>query len=301
MIQFDTIQDAIAAIMHDFGATVLKDTPRFIAILSDYAPNLREAQLRIRAFARVGGISALIERISNNSDYCIILESICIFTVRASNNFDDQLKMVSIIKPLMNVLSPKTLNAPEPFDVFTKGLEYYRRFPKQENIPISLLLFEEAFQTGNIEALLYLSSSFLKGKGVDQDIEKGIWYLSLAVEKQNSKAIIELADYYRKGIYVDKNIPLAISLLKKTSEPNAMYLLGEIYRDNYEYDTAFKYNLIAAEGNNVYAQYNTALAYAIGQGIKRDVQEAKRWLRSAASLGHSDARRKLEELGEKWD
>ena len=68
-----------------------------------------------------------------------------------------------------------------------------------------------------------------------------------------------------------------------------------------EYEKAFEYYLKGAEGNHVYAQYSVALAFATGQGIKRDMQEAKKWLRSAASLGHGEARHKLEELGEKWD
>lgn len=78
-------------------------------------------------------------------------------------------------------------------------------------------------------------------------------------------------------------------------------MLGEIFRENAEYEKAFNYYLKGAKSNHVYAQFSVALAFATGQGVKRDMQEAKRWLKSAASLGHGEAQHKLKELGEKWD
>lgn len=106
-----------------------------------------------------------------------------------------------------------------------------------------------------------------------------------------------MVGYLWKEINTEKNIPYAVTLLKSIEDPNAMFMLGEIYKGNIEYEKAFDCYLMAAERNHVYAQYDTALAYVTGQGTKRDIREAKKWLRSAASLGHSEARKKLERNG----
>ncbi len=300
MIQYNTIQDAMVALKQRFGIEMFYDTSRFIAILSDYAPNLLEAQKPIRAFARAGGINSLLKAIETHRQYLSIMETICVSVVSATDIFDDQVEMMSIIRTLPKVFDQSIDEKVDSFSVYNKGLEVYRRFPKEKNIPVSLLLFEEAWEKGCIEALLYISSSFLKGKGVNQDINKGIHYLELAADKNNTKAIIEFAGYLSKGVFVEKDLPRAISLLKRTDDSNALYLLSGIYRENYEHSNAFKYALAAAEKNHVYAQYDTALAYAIGQGTRRDIAEAKKWLRAAALLGHEGARKKLEELGETW-
>ena len=146
-----------------------------------------------------------------------------------------------------------------------------------------------------------MSSAYLKGKGIRQNMEKGMRYLELASESGNVKASLDLAEHLWKGISIDKDLQRAVAVLKKLNDSNAYYMLGEIFRENAEYEKAFEYYSKGAENNHVYAQYAVALAYATGQGTKRDMREAKKWLHASASLGHSEARKKLEELNERWD
>ena len=163
-----------------------------------------------------------------------------------------------------------------------------------------MLLLEEAWNLGSKDALLYLSRSYLKGKGVPVNKKKGMHYLELAAEAGDVRASIEFAEHLWKGTDVAKNLLHAIAILETVNDCNAYYLLGNIYNENKEYDKAFLYYLKASEDNHVYAQFETALAYATGQGVTRDIEEAKRWLKTAAKLGHGEARQKLEELGERW-
>ena len=87
-----------------------------------------------------------------------------------------------------------------------------------------------------------------------------------------------------------------------TNYGTAFAALNEkLSRKQFLNEKAFNYYLKGAKSNHVYAQFSVALAFATGQGVKRDMQEAKRWLKSAASLGHGEAQHKLKELGEKWD
>ena len=45
MTQYNSIEDAILALTQKFSIDIFENTPRFIAILSDYAPNHTSEQL----------------------------------------------------------------------------------------------------------------------------------------------------------------------------------------------------------------------------------------------------------------
>ena len=301
MIQYNNIVDAIVALTQKYGIEIFNSTPRFISLLSDWTPNLPEEQHIIRRFSRANGMIAVAGGITEHKQYTSVLSAICSTAVQASKDDLERHAMVRIAKDILGALDKEYSTPANPKSVFECGMEYYRRPPKEENIPIAILILEDAGQSGFTDALYYISNSYLKGKGIQQDSEKGLQYLELAAKNNNKRAKLELAEYLWKGINVDQDAGRAVSLLKDLDDPNAMYMLGEIFRENAEYTKAFEYYVLAAEKNHVYAQYDTAIAYATGQGTKRNIQEAKRWLHSAASLGHSEARRKLEELGEKWD
>lgn len=301
MNQFNTIEDAVAALTKTYGIGLLAEGPRFIALLSDYAPNHFEPQKYIRAFTRVGGMKALSEDITARRPYATIIGRICSCAVNASADDDCRHEIVNSVKGIPLALDANYSTQVSSKEIYDVGMNYYRSFPKEKNIPIAVLILEEAWRLGSTDALLYISSSYMKGKGIPQNKEKGIHYLELAAKSNNLRATIELAECLWKGNGVEKNLSRAVTLLKSVDDPNAMYLLSEIYKENIEYSKAVDCLIHAAGRNHVYAQYDLAIAYATGQGTKRDIQEAKKWLRSAASLGHNEARRKLGELGEKWD
>ena len=301
MIQYNTIEDAIFAIFQKYGVEVFGNTPHFIALLSDYAPNHIEEQLHIRAFVRNDGITRIINSIKKKESYSSLLASICETAVRLFNDTEIQHSIVENGKKIASMIDIQYSECPDPSSVYAEGLNFFRKFPKDKNVPIAILLFEESLELGCNDALIYLSSTYLKGKGVQKNVEKGMYYLELAAESGNVRAALDLAQFLWKGTDINKDIPRAVSILKGLNDSNAFFMLGEIFHENTEYENAFNYYLKAAENNQVYAQFAVAVAFATGQGVKRDIQEAKKWLRSAASLGHGEARRKLEELGEKWE
>lgn len=301
MTQYNTIEDAILAIIQKYGVEIIDHTPRFIAILSDYAPNHAAEQTLVRAFARASGMAQMMDCIKRKDSYSKLLVTICDKAVQATEDIEQRHAIVNKLKALAAAFDSRYEKYDDPGSVYAEGMNYFRTFPKEKNIPIAVLLFEEAWNLGCTDALLYLSSIYLKGKGVRKDAEKGMHYLELATEAGSIRASIDYAEHLWKGANIDKDIPHAVAVLKKLNDSNAFYMLGEIFKENMEYEKAFEYYLKGSEGNHVYAQYSVALAYATGQGTKRDMQEAKKWLRSAASLGHGEARHKLKELGERWD
>lgn len=300
MIQYRTIEEAIKALTQEHGFDVLEDTPRFIALLSDYAPNLITEQRIIRTLARSNGFIAISMSIKNQEDLSSLLSAVCKSIVIAFQDSDQQQIVLQTVKHITALLDERYAVPVDPDDIYNIGMSYYRRLQKEQNIPVALLLLEEAWNAGNVDSLIYVANSYLKGKGIPQNVKLGIQYLEKASES-NARAAIELAERLWKGDETEKDIPRAVSILKRVNDKNALYILGEIYREGIDYNSAFEYYMKAAEHNHVYAQYAVAVAYATGQGINRNMQEAKRWLKSAAVLGHGDARKKLEELGERWD
>ena len=301
MVTFDSIEEAVAALVGEFGLGVLEDTRRFIALLSDYAPNHHSSQLAFRIFARSGGFVAMAAGVKAKDPQCVVIariaESVVRSAVEDSQKEDLFHSAQTILCSLENVYSAPL----DPSEIHSQGMNYYRRHPKEDNVPVALLLFEQSSRAGFPESTFYIASSFLKGKGVKRDIAKGMYYLEKASDQGSNRAMLELADRLWKGRDVDKDVQRAASILKKLDDPEACFMLGELYRENTEYERAFEAYLLAAEKGHVYAQYSTAIALATGQGAKRDMSEAKKWLKSAASLGHDDARRKLAQLGERWD
>lgn len=301
MTQYNTIADAVFALIQKYGEEVLENTPRFIALLSDYAPNHAEEQLNIRAFARAGGMVKVAGCIAKREGYTSLLSSICEAASKAADEEEHQIAIVESMKKIAAAINSQYAECKDPSSLYAEGMNFFRRFPKETNMPVAILLLEESWKCGCKDSLQYLSSVYLKGKGVRRNVKKGMHYLELASEAGNVKASLDFAEHLWKGDDIEKNLPRAVAVLKKLNDSNAYYMLGEIFRGNAEYGKAFEYYMKGAENNHVYAQYAVALAYATGQGVKRDMQEAKNWLRSAALLGHGDARKKLEELGEKWD
>lgn len=297
MVQYNTIEEAISAVIQENGVQLLRDINKFVALLSDYAPNLVEEQKDVRAFARAGGFQMVLERNPQQKP----LESFVVACQTISRLFDDSKRqnvMLSIVKSLLINIFNISLNTIDAEKYYSEGMKFYRRHPREENMPVALLLLSEAARLGNTDSLFYISNAYLKGKGVPKNSKKGISALEQAADKGSARAGIALAKCFNEGDIVEKDTLRAKEILQSINDPIAQFELAEILNQEGESEKATEYYLRAAEKGNVYAQYAVAIAYATGRGILRDLGEGKKWLRMAAAQGHSEARRKLEELGE---
>lgn len=299
METYGTIDEALTVLLHDWGTDVLCDIARFIALLSDYAPNHEEAQREVRVFVRTGGVESLGEGIREELPPSRLMGLICECAARSEIEHDRKMAIVETTWNALKTTRGKYGESLDPNDLHIEALSYYRRLPREENVPTALLLFQQADKAGSSISAYFIAASYLKGKGVEQDVDTGMRYLELAAKKNDVKAKRELADRLWHGLDTDKDSARAVAILKGMGDPESLYMLAEIYRENIEYEHAFKYYLNAAREGHVYAQYAAALAFATGQGVGRDMNAAKKWLREAAEHGHGEARRKLDELGDR--
>ena len=95
-------------------------------------------------------------------------------------------------------------------------------------------IYKECIETNaDSMAMFKLGSLYLKGKGVEKDIELGLHYLNNAIDGGNSFAKVTLADFYADSTHSRYNITKAIQLykdcIKNDSDSYSMSRLGSIY------------------------------------------------------------------------
>ena len=65
------------------------------------------------------------------------------------------------------------------------------------------------------ESIFKYGYIYEKGIGIEQNYEKAYYYYTLAAETKYIKAMIKLGDWYKIGIFLNRNIDLAINGMKK--------------------------------------------------------------------------------------
>ena len=76
-------------------------------------------------------------------------------------------------------------------------LTFYGKHNVEQDYSISFKFLKIAASVGNDVALNAISYMYLKGLGVPQNFEKGMYYLICSSKKGNSDAQISLSNYYK--------------------------------------------------------------------------------------------------------
>ena len=90
-----------------------------------------------------------------------------------------------------------------------------------------------------------------------------------------------------------KKASLVIALLYASFSVSADFKAGGDAYKKGDYETAFKEFLPLAKGKDHRAMYALGSMYAAGHGVPRDLKEALKWFRKAASHGRPDAQYKI--------
>ena len=142
-------------------------------------------------------------------------------------------------------------------------------------------------------------------------VQKGLYeyavkYYEKAVEGRNVEAMTELADLYRTGTGVTKDMTKALSLLTRAAflgDGRAMNKLGVLYsgEDGVKTDAkkSFEWCRKAAAAGNLEGMYNAAYKYMNGDGVTRNLEAGVDWLIKAAQGGYPPAMYDLAGLYEK--
>lgn len=299
MKEYYELANVLSDILVDEGVSLLKNSKVLIAIISDYAPNLRKEQLLLRKAIRCGlneKMLTAIEQRQNRIDFNLNAGS----SLRTNGFTEEEAQQVlEIAGSALSNVSSNFLVSLSKEQLFEKGLKYYKLMPKKLNVPIAKEYFTEAYAMGDYESGYYVASMFIKGKYIVQDIKLGMTILEDLANKNHAKSQFMYGREILSGINVTKDEEKGLSWLARAANSgliDSQIFLGNYYREN-DFEKAFFWYLKAAEAHEPSSAYEIALAYAMGRGIKRDMKKAKEWLQIAADTGHLEAKKKLEELG----
>ncbi len=171
----------------------------------------------------------------------------------------------------------------------------------KKNYREALQYTRKAVEGGYAPAQFSLGIMYELGHGVSKDLNQAIHWIRKAAEQGYANAQDILASMYEEGRGVDKNIDEALSWYLKAAEQNkpfAWICLGRIYKfHKNDYNQALYCYRRAAELGNSCGQLYLGDMYEEGRGVNKDIEEAVRWYRKAATQGDKDAQRRLENLG----
>ena len=93
--------------------------------------------------------------------------------------------------------------------------------------------------------MLYLGYIYTLDKKITANVEKGIEYLTVAANFNNSDAKCLLGEIYLKGLVVQKDMKKSIHFFKNSADINynklAQYKLGLIYYEQEDFNKALFY------------------------------------------------------------
>jgi len=196
-------------------------------------------------------------------------------------------------------------------------------------------LLRSSAETGNVNAMFNLAYNLDKGIGEEANIEKAIYYYKLASDKQNPDAMCNLGKIYETGRGVPKDIEAAQKCYRSAAmlgNTFGMYNYAVILLEQSSYIEAAKFFKMAADRENVDAQYNYAALiatkavgdlrnfelafqyakmaskshheaqcllgqlYFYGKGTQKNIDIAKQCFQEAADKGSEKAKKLLTEL-----
>ena len=183
---------------------------------------------------------------------------------------------------------------------------------KQEEVPFSTLLSRA--EAGDAEAQVAVGLVYKNGrKDIPVDYFKAYEWFAKAEQQGNSEAMYQIGNMHSNGQigplaynFIENllepriklppiNYSKAIEWYQKASNLNhtgAQNNIGNVYAMKWQngrevrpnYPEAIKYYQKAANNGNGYAMANLMYAYYSGEGVKKDLDEARKWYEKALAL-----------------
>lgn len=146
--------------------------------------------------------------------------------------------------------------------------------------------YEKSAKQGNTDAQCRLANCYADGLGVEKDLIKALWWLTLAHFAM---------DMYPSGIACYQGEAMFDKILEwvgnvvDSNDAESMYNIGRCYATgnlvSRNEEEALKWYLKASEGGCVVAQREYGECLLFGRGVEKDGAKAYTWLQKAADAG----------------
>ena len=142
----------------------------------------------------------------------------------------------------------------------------------------------------NAESSFIMGRIYLKGEGIEENIELGIKYLEESISRGSGEAAQLLGDLFLEGYKekIEKDEPKSIQYYEKAvirGEIDSMIKLGEIYYNKGDANRAKFYYQKASDNQSPIAQYRLSKLY----GEEKKVELQYYYLVKSADLGHVES------------
>jgi TPR repeat protein len=200
----------------------------------------------------------------------------------------------------------KEITASSPYDWvdYYIGLWYQKGWGGEEKKNQAVKWYEKAARKGNTTAMSNLGVCYANGDlGLTQSDTKANELYALAADKGHSQARFILGYSYRLGkgdLAIDFNRCVELWEQSATQgDVDAQASLGEMYRLGsrdgppmtipVDPQLSFRWNLAAANQEDVEAMNNIGFAYHTGRGVEQNDESAFEWSMKAAEKGKQNA------------
>jgi len=161
-------------------------------------------------------------------------------------------------------------------------------------------LWKRAVELGNVDAMARLGFLYSKGDGVKLDNKKAIELYRIAADRGVVQAQYLLGRLLDEVSIAHANTEMAKLEAKPASErregeEDALVTWLNAGRESVS-KQVFRYCRLSAEKGYVPAMLMVGMAHREGQGVERDLDEARRWLERAAAKGNAQAVAALGEM-----
>ncbi len=168
----------------------------------------------------------------------------------------------------------------------------------QQNSVKAIEIYKNLSEQGMRLASKTLAKIFEAGTFTDKDFKQALFYFERAASQGDVSAKLNVADYYAKGLGVERDWPYAEEIFLQYGNAGydkAAYLLAK----NYEQqaidagdkipEKAIHWYQIAAKKKNISAQLRLAKMKLEGQGLPQDINQAKTELHLLSEQGVAEA------------
>jgi len=193
-------------------------------------------------------------------------------------------------------------NLAEAEDLYNRANQLYDSKGGPEAYGQAFRLYQQAASMGLTKAYGPIGRAYITGNGVSQNYAAAARELTKAALENDSIAenCLGVMHEYGHGDY-DPDPKEALKWYRKAAMQGlvlAQFNVGRLFQDGIGTDkkdqtAALVWYRKAAEKGHPASQYCLGMAYLNGQGVRSDVEEAKKWLRLAAEQGDGYAQYNL--------
>lgn len=196
-----------------------------------------------------------------------------------------------------------------PADMYNSGEGYeFGLSGRNVSLTKAYAYYKAAADKGYAKAQSKMGEIYISKFYPFKNKDKSDKYYSKAIKNYKKRvtsdgsACYELGYMYHNGFGVEKNMEQAIYYYKSGAllgDINSLWRMGLIYKDEMEYDEAFKYFLKAADGGQGMAMFELAALYENGLGTPMNKDRAIEWYKKCSKSNYKarhDANKALERL-----